>query len=255
MPDGLIHAAGKTFDTTGKEIFENEQTELQMKDSYDTEVEDIQDQNKFLSHMPKMMPDGFYHLANGKVIDKRGNAIDTSDINDVQMKDSYDTEVEDIQDQSKLLSHMPKMMPDGFYHLANGKVIDKQGNSVDISDISELQMKDAYDTNLDNKNDDAEYFRSKAKAPKIMPDGYYHLSNGKVLDTAGNTVDSSAFDISNVAINDWYDDDFEKMVKKESIHNALPAVHADGLMHVMQKGVDRAFDPKDFHEVKDDTEI
>jgi len=28
MPDGLIHAAGKTFDTTGKEIFENEQTEL-----------------------------------------------------------------------------------------------------------------------------------------------------------------------------------------------------------------------------------
>jgi ribosomal protein L21E len=51
-------------------------------------------------------------------------------------------------------------MPDGFYHLANGKVIDKQGKAVDISDISELQMKDAYDTNLDNRNEDAEYFRS-----------------------------------------------------------------------------------------------
>jgi len=113
-------------------------------------------------------------------------------------------------------------------------------------------MKDAYDTNLDNINDDAEYFRSKAKAPKIMPDGYYHLSNGKVLDTAGNAVDS--FDISNVAINDWYDDDLEKMVKKQNIKKALPSVQADGLMHVMQKGVDRAYDPVDFHEVSDDTE-
>jgi len=67
-----------------------------MKDSYDTEVDNIEDQSKVFTHLPKRMPDGFYHLANGKVIDQEGQAVDTSDINDVQTKDSYDTEVDDI---------------------------------------------------------------------------------------------------------------------------------------------------------------
>ena len=190
---------------------------LRLSDSYDTNLdEQIQDRRYFANkarqqhQSGKLMPDGLYHLANGKAIDAQGNEVDTSDISEIGLSDEH-------------------------YHLQNGQVQDTDGDALKFM----VQTKDSYDDEVSNDEVVAELRKKKAEQqrslPKMMPDGLYHLANGKIVDKAGKEVDQS--DIDMVQTHDWYDEDFDRMTmvqkQKRQEKKVLKNVMPDGLVHVV----------------------